>query len=150
MQRPPRPPREAVITPSRWALILAHGVLVAAASLLAFWWTWGGDPARLPHARTVTFCVAAFSQLLFAIGCRSDRVTAFELGFFTNPWLLGAIAVSMLLQVSVVTLPYAQDVFQVGDEPGRDWLLVAGLSLVPVTLIELAKWAMRLTSTRRP
>jgi hypothetical protein len=36
-------------------------------------------------------------------------------------------------------------VFQVGDEPGRDWLLVAGLSLVPVTAIELAKVAWRLT-----
>jgi Ca2+-transporting ATPase len=150
MERPPRPPREAVITPARGALILAHGVIVAAASLGAFWWTWGGDPARLPHARTATFCVAAFSQLLFAIGCRSDRLTAFELGLFTNPWLLGAIAVSMLLQASVVTLPYAQDVFQVGAELGRDWLLVAGLSLVPVTLIELAKCAVRLTSTRRP
>jgi Ca2+-transporting ATPase len=94
--------------------------------------------------------VAAFSQLLFAIGCRSDRVTAFGLGFFTNPWLLGAIVVSMLLQISVVTLPYARDVFQVGAELGRDWLLVAGLSLVPVTLIELAKLVWRLTSTRRP
>jgi Ca2+-transporting ATPase len=145
MERPPRPPREAVITPARGALILAHGVLVAAVVLVAFWWTWQGDPARLPHARTVTFCVAAFSQLLFALGCRSDRVTAFELGFFTNPWLLGAIAVSMLLQASVVTLPYAQDVFQVGAELGRDWLLVAGLSLVPVTAIELAKVAWRLT-----
>jgi Ca2+-transporting ATPase len=150
MERPPRPPREAVITPARGALILIHGVIVAAASLGAFWWSWRGDPERLPHARTVTFCVAAFSQLLFAIGCRSDRVTAFGLGFFTNPWLLGAIVVSMLLQVSVVTLPYAQDVFQVGAELGRDWLLVAGLSLVPVTLIEVAKCAVRLTSTRRP
>jgi Ca2+-transporting ATPase len=150
MERPPRPPREAVITPARGALILAHGVIVAAVSLVAFWWSWGGDPARLPHARTVTFCVAAFSQLLFAIGCRSDRVTAWELGFFTNPWLLGAIAVSVLLQVAVVTLPYAQDVFQVGAEPGRDWLLVAGLSLVPVTLIELAKLGWRVISTRRP
>jgi Ca2+-transporting ATPase len=150
MERPPRPPREAVITPARGALILAHGLIVAAVSLAAFWWTWGGDPGRLPHARTVTFCVAAFSQLFFAIGCRSDRVTAFELGFFTNPWLLGAIAVSMLLQVSIVTLPYAQDVFQVGSQLGRDWLIVAGLSLVPVTVIELAKLAWRLTSTRRP
>ncbi|MFM7136627.1 MAG: cation-translocating P-type ATPase, partial [Planctomycetota bacterium] len=150
MERPPRPPREAVITPARGALILAHGVLVAAVSLAAFRWSWQGEPSRLAHARTVTFCVAAFSQLVFAIGCRSDRVTAFELGFCTNPWLLGAIAVSMLLQVSVVTLPFAQDVFQAGAELGRDWLLVAGLSLVPVTLIELAKLALRLTSTRRP
>jgi Ca2+-transporting ATPase len=146
MSRPPRPPREAVITPARGALILAHGVLVAAVSLAAFWWTWRGDPEQLPQARTVTFCVAAFSQLFFAIGCRSDRVTAVELGFFSNPWLVAAIAVSTLLQVSVVTLPYAQDVFQVGSQLGREWLLVIGLSLVPVTMIELGKLAWRITT----
>jgi Ca2+-transporting ATPase len=146
MSRPPRPPREAVITPGRGALILVHGVIVAAVSLVAFWWTWQGDPAELPHARAVTFCVAAFSQLFFAIGCRSDRRTAVEIGFFTNPWLLAAIAISMLLQISVVTLPYAQDVFQVGAQLGGDWLWVLGLALVPVTVIEVAKVAWRVTT----
>ncbi len=145
MNRPPRPPREAVITPARGALILAHGVIVAAVALAAFWWTWQGDPERLPHARTVTFCVAAFSQLFFAIGCRSDHRTAFGLGFFSNPWLLAAIAVSALLQISVVTLPYAQDVFQVGSQLGGEWLWILAWSLVPVTVIELAKGAVAVT-----
>ena len=152
MNRPPRPPREAVITPARGRLIVTHGVIVAAVSLAAFWWTWQGDPKRLPHARTVTFCVAAFSQLFFAIGCRSDHRTAFGLGFFSNPWLLAAIAVSALLQVSVVTLPYAQDVFQVGSKLGGEWLWILILSLVPVTVIELAKGAFagtRLTASGR-
>jgi len=149
MRRPPRPPREAVITPRRGALILAHGVIVAAVSLAAFRWTWGGDDAELPHARTVTFCVAAFSQLFFAIGCRSDRRTAFEIGFFSNPWLVAAIALSSLLQLTVVTLPFAQDVFQVGSQLGRDWIAVIALGLVPVTVIEVAKWAWRFTSTGR-
>jgi Ca2+-transporting ATPase len=152
MNRPPRPPREAVITPARGRLIVTHGVIVAAVSLAAFWWTWQGDPERLPHARTVTFCVAAFSQLFFAIGCRSDHRTAFGLGFFSNPWLLAAIAVSALLQVSVVTLPYARDVFQVGSKLGGEWLWILILSLVPVTVIELAKGAFagtRLTASGR-
>jgi len=94
----------------------------------------------------VTFCVAAFSQLFFAIGCRSDRRTAVEIGFFSNPWLLVAIAISMLLQASVVTLPYAQDVFHVRGQLGGDWLWVLGLALVPVTVIEVGKLAWRLTT----
>jgi Ca2+-transporting ATPase len=106
----------------------------------AFWFCWQGDDARLPHARTMTFCVAAFAQLFFAIGCRSDRVTAVELGFFRNPAILAAIAVSSLLQVTIVTLPYAQSVFAVGSSLGSDWLLVLALSLLPVTAIELLKW----------
>ena len=153
MERSPRPPREPVITWARGLLILSHGVIVASVSLFAFWWTWAGEPARLPYARTVTFCVAALSQLFFAIGCRSDRRTALELGFFSNPWLLAAVAVSALLQLTVVTLPYAQGVFEVGSQLGRDWFLVIGLALIPVTVIEVAKWAAslgRLIASRRP
>jgi Ca2+-transporting ATPase len=153
MQRAPRPPHEPVITLARGTLIVAHGVIVAASSLGAFWWAWGGDPARLSHARTVTFCVAAFSQLFFAFGCRSDRQTAVALGLLSNPWLLAAVLVSALLQLIVVTLPYAQGVFEVGSHPGRDWVLVLGLALAPVTLIELSKWVISpglVTSTRRP
>ena len=140
MLRKPRPPQEAVIPLPRGLLILAHGTLVAAVMLGAFWFCWQGDDARLPHARTMTFCVAAFAQLFFAIGCRSDRVTAVELGFFRNPAILAAIAVSSLLQVTIVTLPYAQSVFAVGSSLGSDWLLVLALSLLPVTAIELLKW----------
>jgi Ca2+-transporting ATPase len=141
MERSPRPPQEAVITRARGILILTHGTLVAAVVLWAFWSTWRGDAARLERARSVTFCVAAFAQLFFAIGCRSDRVTAFRLGFLRNPALLLAILLSSLLQVVIVTLPHAQSVFEVEHHVGGDWVFVVALALVPVTVIELAKWA---------
>ena len=54
-----------------------------------------------------------FSQLGFAIGCRSLRFTMSDLGLFSNPYQLGAIAISGLLQLSFVTLPFAQPVFEV-------------------------------------
>ncbi len=52
----------------------------------------------------------------------------------------------------MVTLPYAQDVFQVGSKLGGEWLWILILSLVPVTVIELAKGAFagtRLTASGR-
>jgi Ca2+-transporting ATPase len=84
--------------------------------------------------------VAAFAQLFFAIGCRSDRRTAFEIGFFRNPALLAAIAISALLQIVVVTLPVARPVFEVEADLGSGWPFVIGLALVPVSVIEVAKW----------
>ena len=140
MERPPRPPQEAVITRSRGLLILLHGGLVAAVVLWAFWSTWRGDDARLERARTVTFSVAAFAQLLFAIGCRSDRLTAFGLGFFRNPALVLAILLSALLQVAIVTLPHARTVLAVGRHGAAEWATVIGLAVIPVTVIELAKF----------
>jgi len=155
MDRPPRPPHDPVITWGRGALLLAHGGLVAIAVLTAFWLTWRGaeDERAIGHAQTVTFCTAAFAQLLFAIGCRSDRVTAFRLGFLANPALLAAITVSALLQVAVVTLPFARPVFEVGTDVRHEWMIVLGLSLLPLTVIEVAKCVRggaRLSLPRRP
>jgi len=139
MTHAPRPPHEAVITRKRGLLILFHGTLVAAVAALGFWVIYQGDESQLARTRTVTFCVATFSQLFFAIGCRSQRFTMPELGLFTNPHLLGAIVISGLLQLSVVTLSFAQPVFEVATHLTWEWILIGGLALTPVTIIEIVK-----------
>jgi Ca2+-transporting ATPase len=139
MRRRPRPPQEPVITWSRGLTILAHGLLVGGVCLAGFWLAYRGDPANMPHARTLTFCVAAFAQLLFALACRSDTLTVGRLGWFSNPWLLAALAVSALVQVAIVMLPFARPVFAVGSDLGREWITVAVLALIPVAGVELAK-----------
>ena len=88
----------------------------------------------------MTFCVAAFAQLLFAIGCRSDRRPGFGPGMFANPALLLAIVVSALVQVAVVTFPTAQSVLEVAaGGPGVHWPLVLGLAVVPLLVVEGSK-----------
>lgn len=139
MTRQPRPPLEAVITRERGLLILFQGTLIAAVAALGFWIIYQGDETHLARARTMTFCITAFAQLFFAIGCRSQRFTMPELGLFSNPHLLGAIAISGLLHLAVVTLPFAQPAFEATDHPACEWLLVILLSLAPVTIIEVGK-----------
>lgn len=139
MARAPRPPHEAVITLKHGLLILSHGILVALVGALGFWIIYQGNEVHLARARTVAFCVTAFSQLFFAIGCRSQRLTMPELGPFSNPHLFGAIVVSGLLQLSVITLPFAQPVFEVATHLSWEWLLIGALALTPVTIIEVVK-----------
>jgi len=139
MSRSPRPPHEAVITRQRGLLILFHGGLVAAVAALGFWIVYQGDATQVDRARTVTFCVVSFSQLFFAIGCRSQRFTMPELGLFTNPHLFGAIVISGLLQIIAVTLPFAQPIFKVTANLTWEWLLITALALTPVTIVEVAK-----------
>ena len=140
MLRPPRPLDEPVIPWRRGLEIVAHGSLVAAVCVMAFWIVWRGEETRLAEARTVTFCVAAFAQLLFAIGCRSDRRLGLGPGLLANPALLLAIAVSALVQVAVVMLPPTQSVFEVATGgPGHHWPLVFGLAVVPLAVIEALK-----------
>lgn len=139
MTRPPHSPHESVITWQRGLLMLAHGSLVAGVAAMGFWIIYQGDVTHVPRARTVAFCVVAFSQLFLAIACRSERFSMPELGLLTNPHLLAAIIVSGLLQLSVVTLPFAQPIFEVATHLRHEWLLVLGLSLAPVTVVEVAK-----------
>ncbi|MBI2826284.1 MAG: cation-translocating P-type ATPase [Planctomycetia bacterium] len=149
MDRPPRPPREPVITLARGLRMLVHGALLAAATLVGFGLVYRGAETNLAAARTTAFCIAAFGQLCYSFACRSQRYTLPELGIGTNPYLFGAIAVSTLLQLSVVTLPFAHDIFETGVSLGTLWLLIAGLSLAPVTIIEVTK-LVRSALRRRP
>jgi Ca2+-transporting ATPase len=143
MRRPPRPPREPVLTLHYGAAILMHGALIATVAAIGFWWVYQGNSQNVDAARTVAFCITAFAQLCFSFGCRSDRYTLPQLGLFSNPQLLGAIAISGILQVLVVSVPAIQPLFEVKVSPGDHWWLIAGLSILPVTIVESVKllWA---------
>lgn len=150
MRRRPRPPREPVITMRRGLRILRHGVLMAAVGVFAYATSIGRD-GDLDHARTVTFCVLAFTQLFFALACRSEVDTFLGLGPLTNRTLFGAIAASTILQVGVVSIPAARGVFDVAPLTAGDWLRLLPLALAPVTIIELAKLVRRpFRRARRP
>ncbi len=140
MERPPRPPTQRVITPRRGLWILYHGTLNAIAGAIGFYVVYRGNEQNLSAARTAAFCTVAFSQLMFSFGCRSDRYILGQLGFLSNRWLLGAIGASALMQIAAITLPFLKRVFKV--ESGIftwEWLMIAGLALMPVTFIEVAK-----------
>jgi Ca2+-transporting ATPase len=148
MKRSPRPPEESVLTRSRGLLIVYHGLLVSATTMLGFWILYQGDESRLPQARTVTFAIAAFSQLFFAFGCRSQTQTLPQLGVTSNPWLFAAIAASAALQFTIMTVPFTQKIFGVTDGLTWEWAVIFGLSIVPVTVIEVIKLAKaRITQT---
>jgi Ca2+-transporting ATPase len=139
MRRRPRRPHEPVITLRRGLLMLLHGALMAAVAAIAFALVYQGSESNLPHARAVAFCTLAFTQLFYSFSCRSQRYTMPELGLFTNPPLLLAIAISCLLQLSAVTLPFTQPLFEVSAHFAWEWLLIMGLALTPVSLIEIWK-----------
>ncbi len=139
MRRPPRPADTPVITREHAVIIVFHGMLVAAAGLAAFLFVRRHSNVSLDHVRTATFCTVALAQLFFSIGCRSPHRTMPALGFFSNPYLMIAIVVSVLLQIGTVTMPGVRQVFGVDELPRWDWWLIFVLSLMPVTIVELAK-----------
>jgi Ca2+-transporting ATPase len=150
MSRRPRPPGEAIIGWRRGLVILLHGALLAAAAVGAFAWFYFRTPAApdLEAARTAAFSVLVLAQLFYALSCRSFSLTMPQLGWFTNPRLVAAIALGALLQLAVVALPATRMLFGVRTPASpADWAAIVALALLPVTLIELAKIVRRKGTT---
>ena len=87
----------------------------------------------------MTFCVIVYAELFRALAARSQTLTLGQLGFWTNPHLLLAIAVSGMLQLSVAVFPFTQHVFDVPVHTMFEWFAIVVLALTPVTCIEITK-----------
>jgi Ca2+-transporting ATPase len=147
MRRPPRPPGARLLPGREWATILARGLLVAAATGAGFLMAGGASGGDVRHARAVAFAVMAFAQMLFALAFRSERRTVPELGPFSNPSMLVAVALAALAQGLVLEAPWLRPWFQIDRPLGTDWALVGVLALAPVTAVEL--WKLAAAGVRR-
>jgi Ca2+-transporting ATPase len=157
MSRPPRPPREPVITRARGWKIASYGALFAISMGLGFGYLRLHEGTSVETARTATFFIACFGQMLFALGCRNEELTYPQIGLFSNRALLGAIVVSGALQVCTVAIPAVRGIFGTVPLAVEQWALVIMLSLLPITVIEVTKLvplprhaAREYRATRRP
>jgi Ca2+-transporting ATPase len=149
MRGRPRVPGAAILSAGMAWQVVGQGILVGATALLAFGAVYTGEPESLARARTTAFCVLGCTQLLLAFAARSWQLVLWELGLFTNPYLFAAVAVSGLLQLSVVAMPFARPFFETATHLTWEWGLVAALTFLPVTLAEVLKLLRRLVSRRR-
>ena len=166
MERKPRPKDEPIIHgPMRIGLLvqtiaLTTGVLTA--FLLGLLWHLeegafvpaGMNPIRylLEHdwrgvnvqtAETMAFVTLSVSELFRAYTVRSEKVSLFRIGVFSNKYMQYAIAFSLTLIILVVNVPFLQPIFNTHFLTPREWLVVGGLSLIPAIAEEITKFFLR-------
>lgn len=94
-------------------------------------------------ARTMTLITLAMFQWFNAWNCRSMRRSIFQLGIFTNKWLLLATLFVLFLQILVVYAPWMNYIFKTTPLAGEQWLLVFALSAPIILLEEIRKIIVR-------
>jgi Ca2+-transporting ATPase len=137
LRRPPRHPEELMLGRKEWRFIAITGLLQAATTLGVF--AWALNARDVGEARNLAFSVLVFGELFRAFAARSTTRLFWEVGALTNLQLLGVIALSVLVQVSVHYVPLTQRIFKIGALSSADWALTLLVALVPVTAIELSK-----------
>jgi len=149
MSRPPRSMSDRVIDGRMWNNIVVIGAAVAAATLVAIYlYAPGGPmPSSLNTARTAGFTVLVITQLINTINARSETRTAFR-RFFANRWLWTAIALSALLQVAVVQLPFLNTAFTTTPLSLSQWLVCMALASTVLWVSEIRKLILRYVDRR--
>ncbi|MFC1842629.1 cation-translocating P-type ATPase [Candidatus Dependentiae bacterium] len=100
-------------------------------------------PYDIVHARSMTLVTMAMFQWFNAFNCRSETKSVFQLGLFSNKWLLLAIAAVLGLQFFVLHNPVMQRIFDTKPISGSEWVLIFVLSSSIFFIEEIRKFIVR-------
>ncbi len=136
MQRPPRAPNEGIFAHGMWQHMVWVGLLIGGVSLAAQAWAIQDGSA---HWQTMVFTVLTFAQLAHVLAIRSERQSLLTIGLFSNLPLLGAVALTIVLQLSLIYLPTLQAIFNTQALSPLELARCVGLSLLVGLAVELEK-----------
>jgi Ca2+-transporting ATPase len=136
MRRPPRPPKESIFARGMWQHILWVGLAMSGITLLT---QAGAIELGLAHWQTMVFTVLALSQMGNVLAIRSERESLFRQGLFTNLPLLGAVLLTIALQLAAVYVPVLNGVFKTMPLTWLELAVCLALSSLTFVIIELEK-----------
>ena len=140
MRRPPYPPDENIFARGIGRDILVIGLLMGLITLGVGFWYWRVDN---PIWQTMVFTTLTLSEMTYVMAIRSSRDSLFTIGLLSNRALLGAVALTTMLQFAVIYLPFAQTLFNTTALPLKDLLISILLSTILFWVVEVMKWFAR-------
>ena len=123
MRQTPREKNEGIFARGLWEKIVVRGCLIGICTLLSFM-VGRYYGMNLATCRTIALCTLVMSQLLHVFECRSERYSIFEISIFTNPYLIGAVAVSITMICCILYIPFLSRIFNTVALNLGQWLLV--------------------------
>lgn len=131
--KPPRDPKQGILTRDFLLGILLQGALIAASTMISF--QTGLRTGGQADASTMAFTTLTLARLFHGFNCRSEH-SLFRLGFSGNPYSVGAFLAGTMLLLAVLFVPGIQDIFAAADLTGRQLLSVAIFAAVPTAIIQ--------------
>ncbi len=147
MERPPRDPGAPILTRELVLRILTVSTMLLLGAFGLFEWHQksGGS---LDEARTIAVNVFVLVEIFYLLNCRSLTRSVFQIGLFSNPWLvLGAVGM-VSLQMLFVYLPVMNRMFHSAPVSAASWLKVLAVALIAYGVIGFEKWLRSRRRTR--
>lgn len=156
MREPPRRREESLFAKGGLLCVICYGLVIGTISLAAF--------LKVPYdrilvegvslslhnileglkistvlarAQTHAFTVLGISQLFHAVGMRDVNRSVFRMDHKSNPQMLLALAVGILLQAAVTEIPFLIELFGTVRLSMEEWVRLGALSVTPLIVHEL-------------
>jgi magnesium-transporting ATPase (P-type) len=143
MQRPPRPPRRALLSPFLLWRIGLVSLLFAACAFGLFAWAESRGMAQ-EQARTLVVNAIVALEVFYLFSIRFlTRSSLNWRGVLGTPPVLVALALVVLLQSAFTFLPSMQAVFGTRSLTATQLALAFGCGVVLLSLLEIEKWMRR-------
>ena len=137
MRRPPRDPKEPILTRDHWHAILALGGAIALAVLAALALAVASGMEK-ERATTVAFLSLAMAQLWHVFSMRHLESPWLRNEITTNPWVWGALAVCVGLLLAAVYVRPLAELLSISDPGAEGWTIALGTSVVPLAIGQVA------------
>ncbi len=148
MRRKPRPANEGVFARRLHLKIIIRGSLIGICTLLIFMYDLFLGSQDVDTARTMAFTALVMAQLFYVFQCRSERYGIFELGLFTNPYLVVAVLLSFGMQLAVLYVPWLRPIFKTVALDWQQWAFVLVFSGWSIVLDAFARVVRSVFSAR--
>ncbi|HLD88855.1 MAG TPA: cation-translocating P-type ATPase [Candidatus Nanoarchaeia archaeon] len=139
MKRPPRSPRANPLSGKILFSIILFGIIMCIGTLYIFSQYKEID---LIKAQTMAFTTLVMFQLFAVISSRSLYPSLKKLNPFTNLWLIGAVLLSVAIQIAVLYWAPLQTIFSTTALTGAEWLQILGVSSLGFIMMELSKFLL--------
>lgn len=146
MKRPPRSTKESLFADGIGYHIVWVGLLMAGVTLGIQAWSINNSGA---HWQTMVFTVLSLTQLGHVMAIRSERQYLIKQGIFSNMELLGAVVLTFLLQLGVIYLPFANEIFKTQPLTLNELIICIVASAIVFHAVEFEKFVKQKLNNRK-
>lgn len=87
----------------------------------------------------MAFATLILAELFRAFAARSERMSVFKIGLFTNKMMNTAVGLSIAMLLAVIYIPGVNKIFDNVPLNPQAWLVIIPLALIPFTASEVYK-----------
>ena len=151
MNRPPYSPRESIFSRGLGWYMVRIGIVFAIITIVLMVWAYNydsvdGNPDRW---KTMVFTTLCLAQMGHALAVRSDFKLTIEMNPFSNPYVLGAVTLTTVLQLLLIYVEPLRNFFDTHLLSPTELAICFGFSMLMFVWIEMEKLFQRWFLKRR-